>query len=78
MIVEITTDVLAYEVVITCDKPGVITATPNSPITVTIDVKKDGVNGKTAYELAFENDNTIGSKDDWLNNIQFNWNSTNW
>lgn len=81
MIVEITTDVLPYDVVIFCDKPGVITATPNVPITVTIDVKKDGidgVNGKSAYELAYANDNAIGTEQEWINSIQFNWASSNW
>lgn len=58
MIVEITTDVLPYDVVISCDKPGVINATPNVPITIVVDVKKDGidgVNGKSAYEIAVDN-----------------------
>ena len=81
MIVDITSDVLPYDVVISCDKPGLITATPNVPITVIVDVKKDGidgVNGKSAYELAYAIDSSIGTEEDWINNIQFNWNSTNW
>lgn len=78
MIVEISTDIFPYDVVISCDKPGVITATPNVPITMVVDVKKDGIDGKSAYELALEKDSNIGTEADWLNSIQFNWNSTNW
>lgn len=55
MIVEISADVMPYDVVISCEKPGVIAATPNVPITVVVDVKKDGIDGKSAYELVVAN-----------------------
>jgi hypothetical protein len=45
MTVEITTDVLPYDVVITCDKQGVISTITNAPITVVVDVRKDGIDG---------------------------------
>ena len=61
MIVEITNDILPYDVVISCDKPGMINAAPNVPITVVVDVKKDGIDGLNAIiypdlELPVEND----------------------
>lgn len=55
MIVEISADVLPYDVAISCDKPGVINAVPNVPIAVTVDVKKDGIDGSqgmSAYDFA--------------------------
>jgi hypothetical protein len=45
MIVEISTDVMPYDVVISSDKPEIITAVPAVPFTVTIDLKKDGIDG---------------------------------
>lgn len=47
MIVEISVPSIPYDVVITCDKPGIIAATPNVPITVVVDVIRDGQPGET-------------------------------
>lgn len=51
MIVVISTDVMPYEVVISCDKPGIINSTPNMPITVVVDVKKDGIDGHVITDI---------------------------
>ena len=65
MIVEITTDVFPFDVVISCDKPEIIEVIENEPISVTIEMTRDGADGKSAYAIAVEN-GYIGTEIQWL------------
>ncbi len=55
MKVAITTDGILNEVVVSCDKPEIVKVIPTEPIRLTISLTKDGIDGKSAYQIAIEN-----------------------
>lgn len=68
MIVVVSVDQLANNVAVSCDKPGIVTATNNSPVNVVVDVKKDGVDGLSAYDIAVMN-GYIGTNAQWIQDL---------
>jgi hypothetical protein len=69
MIVEVTVDGTLLELVITCDTPEILTVVPTDGLSVTIEMFRDGVDGKSAYELAVEN-GFEGTEFEWLTSLQ--------
>lgn len=65
MIVEITTDALPFEFVVLCDKPELIEVQPPEPINIVVDMTRDGVDGKSAYQVAVDN-GFVGTEAEWL------------
>lgn len=47
MTVEITTGKLPFDVIISCGKPEIIKVQPNAPVSIVIDMKRDGQDGIT-------------------------------
>ena len=68
MQVTITHSGIANNVVVSASIPGIVNATPLLPVNIELQLFRDGLNGKSAYELALEN-GFIGNELEWVQTL---------
>ena len=66
MEVTITHSGVANNVNVSASVPNIIQVVPNVPISIELQLYRDGVNGKSAYEL-WLNDGNIGTESEFVN-----------
>lgn len=68
MEVTITHSGIANSVQVSASIPNVVSVAPTLPINIELQLFRDGVNGKSAYQIAVENGYT-GTEQDWINDL---------
>lgn len=68
MEITITHSGVANIVQVSASVPGIVNVVPGLPIQIEMQLFRDGVNGKSAYQMAVEN-GYIGTEQDWINDL---------
>ena len=68
MEVQITHSGVANSVQVSASLPNIVSVAPNVPITVEVQLYRDGINGKSAYEIAVEN-GYMGTLEEFTDNL---------
>ena len=68
MEVTITHNGIANSVQVSASIPSVVLVTPTLPINIELQLFRDGVHGKSAYQIAVEN-GYAGTQQDWINDL---------
>lgn len=68
MEVTITHSGIANSVQVSASIPNLVSVAPTLPINIELQLFRDGVNGKSAYQIAVEN-GYLGTEQDWINDL---------
>ena len=68
MEVTITHSGMANSVQVSASIPNLVRVVPNVPIGIELQLYRDGVNGKSAYEIAVQN-GYLGTEQNWLSSL---------
>lgn len=68
MEVTITHSGIANSVQVSASIPDVVSVAPTVPINIELQLFRDGINGKSAYQIVVEN-GYAGTEQDWINDL---------
>jgi hypothetical protein len=68
MEVTITHSGIASSVQVSASIPNVVSVAPTVPINIELQLFRDGVNGKSAYQIAVEN-GYVGTEQEWITDL---------
>lgn len=68
MEVTITHSGVANSVNVSASVPNIVSVVQNVPVSIELQLYRDGVNGKSAYQIAVEN-GYLGTEQDWINDL---------
>jgi hypothetical protein len=68
MDVTITHSGIANNVQVSASVPNIVSVAPTLPTNIELQLFRDGVNGKSAYQIALENGYT-GTEQNWINDL---------